>query len=1047
MPIPPSSNHVTSPVLEALGSVGAVQDSDTAYRTDVWAKSVPFGGSPPNDLMDGVSVSGSPPNLPRQYERGGFSNASPSTSPPLAHARLVNHSNGLVSRTQSRQSTDRTQRHSMSAPYYPQPPLPHMPQAHFYTAPSLDLGVLHGQHTRRLTEDAPNFVSLDSLVGLRMKSVKLSNKAILLGREGSLDVLAIERDKVSLIGCLCGLHGCVIDAKMLSWDSRSDPFASPRPLVAVILHGPAINRDFTSKDDYGTHEDAGSDHSDILPGLPGRPKSSGRSKEATSITHFQTSVHVYSLSTQAHLATLFTSQPTAVLQSFNTPHPTPPPPVGSLKLHVSGNHVLVSSGTSGEVFIFGISSSPTQSKFQCIGKVWTSVQTRETRRYSSSPSSTDADSSPSDASRGLSRQDTAILSLSGRWLAVVPPAPSSRSSLGGVVPVSSAQKRVPGLDTHTAPSQPSTTCIIDSSEGESLLGKVARGVTQELVKGARWIGDQGLLSWNSYWNKDTTASSVSAGFNRKAHSPEMQHTFPFFPPTHAQDSNRPPSADPELVSIIDLRKLEDCPETKSFSALTPITTFQPPNGCSFLSFAPNGLSLLTASKKGDVQYVWDLMQTTYLRAGSLLAEDATVSSASTGFRRLRVRQIARYARLTTSSIVDVIWTDPAGERFAIITRKGTVHVFDLPLSAFQWPPLRQIVRPSTAPVQQDLPGKEVVDPTEASPSGSPFAAAMKMVGGKTQPLLATIRGRAPSIGTSFSGVSGLGINSATGIRGGKAVTAGLSKSVGAATGTVNTLRQVGENRLHVPSLAKHPNASKVGWIGHNGKPAIAVIDDNAINVFKIGRGVASKNNRQRPSVVSSKGIVLQFPQLSRPMEASGAPVLHQQDVEQVDLGPNITGFWSLSPAATTTPTIRKANSHPLSQAEIETNPPYQPFHTDRRVNLFAYSNETDLEAPEIHSSPPWVFGGDIPASKLSIGRPARSDEDEDPQGRGGPPGQIENLISLGGVDNEDDDKVEHIVITTRRRKIQNPSSDTRLVDEDGFFEDDCEVLDFAGDRV
>ena len=44
--------------------------------------------------------------------------------------------------------------------------------------------------------------------------------------------------------------------------------------------------------------------------------------------------------------------------------------------------------------------------------------------------------------------------------------------------------------------------------------------------------------------------------------------------------------------------------------------------------------------------------------------------------------------------------------------------------------------------------------------------------------------------------------------------------------------------------------------------------------------------------------------------------------------------------------------------------------------------------------------------------------------------------------------MEQIVVTTRRRKGARSGHDSSGdVDEEGFFEDDCEVLDFASQRV
>jgi hypothetical protein len=49
---------------------------------------------------------------------------------------------------------------------------------------------------------------------------------------------------------------------------------------------------------------------------------------------------------------------------------------------------------------------------------------------------------------------------------------------------------------------------------------------------------------------------------------------------------------------------------------------------------------------------------------------------------------------------------------------------------------------------------------------------------------------------------------------------------------------------------------------------------------------------------------------------------------------------------------------------------------------------------------------------------------------------------------EDIDDVEQIVVTTRMRRGGRSDVNTAgEADEEGFFEDDCEVLDFASQRV
>jgi hypothetical protein len=70
------------------------------------------------------------------------------------------------------------------------------------------------------------------------------------------------------------------------------------------------------------------------------------------------------------------------------------------------------------------------------------------------------------------------------------------------------------------------------------------------------------------------------------------------------------------------------------------------------------------------------------------------------------------------------------------------------------------------------------------------------------------------------------------------------------------------------------------------------------------------------------------------------------------------------------------------------------------------------------------------------------DDDENAAVHGhslGAGGDMENLVTVGNSTGN----VEEVIITTRRKKKHS----TPLKVDDGFFEDDCEVLDFARDRV
>ncbi|KAL4802716.1 hypothetical protein BDV18DRAFT_60063 [Aspergillus unguis] len=1002
-PEPPVNNTIVSPVLDALDSLKDTPEQDLTYRTNNWARSIPFGKSPPNEGFDDEITSGSPfGGFLTTQDKGGFSDPSSASPPP--RTRPLSYGNGYASSAISRQqSVDRHKSNSVNTPFSDRIPPPHLPQAHFYRAPDIDIPSLPGQN-RLPSDEQYSFCGFDTISVPSFKSSRMSGSVLVVGSDGALEVLAVEDRKTRPIGRLEGLNGRVIDAKILASDYAS---AASRPHVAVVIHGPCIPTD----DERASSN--GSEANDIT----GRHTSADRRQSNQDTRFYQTRVEIYSLKTGEHITTLFSTRPSPCFENIPGLANTAPSPVGNLRLLVSGSYLVLASGISGEVYFYSLS------RYQCLGKTWTGIQSREVRRYSTSSSSTDPDASRTDSPNGLGRSDTPILALKGRWLAIVPPSSTYRASLGGRVPTHLLQGKVFGLETRSPPSRPPTTCVTDVGDGESFFDKVARGVTQEFVRGARWMSDQGMQAWNNYWNKDQQQNSQQRRSSQVMELPPQGYNM--FPPTHAQETQTASPAEPEVVSILDLRVLDQVGDSKSALSFHPVATFQVPNGCSFLSFSPSGLMLLTASKKGDVQYVWDLMQAKFCRAGLFFSEDSTAVAAS-------VRQVARWSRLTESHIVDVIWCPPTGDRLAVITLKGTVHVFDLPRTAFQWPPFRRARAQRAKPPTNDAPSEELAARTA---NNNPLSTAMKLVGGRTQPILQAVRGRAPSAGAAFPAMNGFTIPAAAGM-GGKAA-AGLSKSMGAAaSGTVNTLRHVGENRLHISGFAREPAASRVTWIVHTGQPFLALITNGYFRLYRVKRSVLPNKSRQPQSVIGNKELEFRLP----------ANLLSSCGVMGIsNFNPELMVYASLPlPSSTARPsTSSKLKCQPLSQAEIETNAPYQPFHTDQRVSLFTY-NETGQADGSTTAYPndQWVFGGSMPMSKLHVRRISVSSDDEgDETGRALSQEGIENHISMGNSTGN----VEEVVITTRRKKKH--SSQFQPGGEDGFFEDDCEVLDFAVDRV
>lgn len=1042
-PAPEPPNNISSPLLKALGAFPPPEHrTASAESTTEWAKNIPFGRSPPGNRSNGPSIAGSPPEPLQPYDdlRGGFNNASPPTSPSAAYCQSVRRKNGYQSFGDYLGSSPSRGRPISMHSHPPQSlPLPHQTQAHFYGAPDIDFGVYQA---RSDSSAGDRFCCVfDSLAGAGDEGSSSADNVLLVGSEHELHIYRMDKKKIDLIGRLKELRGSVYGAKILPSTSRPDDLRSLRPLVALIILGPhsSDEPEKTSRPGTSHSDDAAFDpSSSMLQALnnadAGAPKRS---------VFYQTTVEVYSLRKGRHVTTLFRSPKFEVDIPRGDSGPVECLPTGNISLQAKGKFLVVGSGTSGEVHIFEAQSGRLDdpaSHFKCIGKVWTRISPRKARSLSISSSSSEADISHHATTR-FKQSDAATFSLSPRWLATVPPMSSAQTTLHGTVDFVRTPKP-PGLVSHTSPAEPPITCNLETPDGESVLSKVARDVTQEFIKGARWVGDQGKQAWNNYWTKapdQHTPQPYPANHSRWEPNPHQ-----VFPPTHAHDDlSHRPGNQPALVAILDLEKLSIAQNLKPSVALQPIATFALPYGCSLVSFSPNGLSLLTASAKGDVQHVWDLLRMIHGEIVTATGKDNPMSE-----KRGSVREIARFTRMTVAKIIDVVWTEPRGERFAILTERGTVHIFDLPPSVFQWPPPRRTKRSVSLPSNPGPSSNDFENVVPPLPTSTALSAALDLVTVKTQPLLAAVRGRPPNISNALAGLGGLAFSAGAGAKSGKAVAAGFNKSVGAATGTVNTIRHMGENRLALPGSSSAVAPGCIRWLGGRDQGLIAVTGGGLLRIHSIRQSMNQKASKRRPSVLGSKPIEFSLSSASQPSERMVPNHSSAIDPAIQKLSASPKSYWLpyiIDPASKPP----KNTAHPLSCAEIETNAPYQPFHTDRRITFYIYNQLSALSESNHHPSDPvpWAFGKPIPISKIGVGSFSASTRDEDGAiATDVPAVQMENFISVEGNDEEG----RQVVVTTRRKRgvKKGPAMrDDAGAEEEEFFEDDCEVVDFAEERV
>jgi hypothetical protein len=554
------------------------------------------------------------------------------------------------------------------------------------------------------------------------------------------------------------------------------------------------------------------------------------------------------------------------------------------------------------------------------------------------------------------------------------------------------------------------------------LSKVAKGFAQEAVRGAKWISEKGMQTWQNYWKKDTGSPGQPAlpSSSPPAYSPHLALTQ--FPPTHGIEQQGI-SREPELVSILDLKLLQENQGRKGVE-LSPVITFQPPGGCSFLSFTPTGLGLLTASRKGDVQYIWDLMQMKYTHG----------SPTSTSVESSRVRQIARYERLSPSTIVDIAWDGPTGYRFALLTKNRTIHIFDLPQTAFRWPPPAvKKTRPTSAPIDPS----QVKIEHDPAPSGGFLASAISLAG-RTQPMLASLRGRAPSINGGLAGAApmGIGFASTTSIKsGGRAVAAGLSKSLGAASETVTSIRHANQSRLHLRIPAR---PGMFCWLRRDGKSILSILDENNVKNYYV-RMTKPRENRQMDTVSvfdARKAVATKLPKAGELTTGRTSKDFPAESEDKSNERPALVGFWK----PRLNRDVGSRTPHPLASAEIETNAPYQPFHSDRRVRISLNSGQAasiiDFQ-PSIHqgrrtspqSSDRWIFGDDISFSTQSIIKPSLQSAD-------GSNTIYRQTTIVPGHTSSDmpptqsfDDDIAQVFSSTKKKKGKKNRAQARLLDE------------------
>lgn len=877
------------------------------------------------------------------------------------------------------QPTSPTPRKSFVEPANP----PHMTQNHYFAVPGFDFGRGAGATAAAKAEKGAKQAGSEhycccfdsfSNAGDAVSATKAKD-ALIVGWEGGLEVYRVLKDKMEIVGRLEGLRGGVVGAKIVPWCATGGDAA--RPVVALVVHGPMAAGD-QQVDELG--ENAG---------------------------HYQTTVEVFSLHNQRHLATLYRSLPVALPEAKLGQFATVPEPVGDLRLDARGRYLTVSSGKSGEIFVFAQGQqhqheSSGAGGFRCIGKYWTSLQSRF-----------DVQARPNGSGENLpgneapEPQTSPLLSLSGRWLAFVPPSSSSKISVQGTLALSEGNQQPPGVGAHLTPPQPSVTCDIVGLNSEGVLAKFSRQAAQEILKASRRGIEMGMAGWREF----TQPSPPSRNSQRAENGEEM------FPPTNAPDEGlKRVAKEPAVVAIVDLERLLDAEENHAKHLPPPLASFALEDGCNFLSLSADGLRLLTTSRKGESSNIWDLRHAAH---GSYHKRDVDDGDAVVGPHVTRIQSIVRS---TQSVVLDAAWA--RDDNFvALLTAHGTVHLHEVSARP-QESQKRRRKSTITAPLAEKADATVSLSTGLSPPSSNGFLGGIRsgwqtvstqVNAMRSNATPSETRGTFGGIPTTFAGFRE--VTNAGAAAGGRAIARGLSQGYSVARTGAADVWHADDNKIkHKEPLNNVPLRS-VRWLRSRSGMSVAVACGGKVHLYPVQR---VSRPRGESTFSGLKAEWKSRREFGLPPIATAVAATAQSGRANTNScaqqGPH--GFWSLrSPAALQNrpnghlPLPLQAQSQAAAESDkalYETNPPYCPLYIDRRVSMMAY-NETSPHATSHNSSssahedfhsfallghaihdpePPWLFGQKLPsAGKLNersgVSEASLSDdEDEDAYARG-----------------------------------------------------------------
>lgn len=835
---------------------------------------------------------------------------------------------------------------------------PHMKQNHYFAVPGLDfgLGAAKAEKGGKQAGSEHYCCCFDSFGDAGdAASATRAKDTLIVGWEGGLEVYRVLADKMEIVGRLEGLRGGVVGAKILPWSHSSGGNPSLLPLVALVVHGPMIEppqRAVAQEDTSDGEETA---------------------------KHYQTTVEVFSLQTQKHVSTLYKSLPVALPEAKLGSFATVPEPVGDLRLDAKGSFLTISSGKSGEIFVFAQRREGAGSSgFRCIGKYWTSLQSRFD--IQPKPNASTEHVLGSDVQEP---QTSPLLSLSGRWLAIVPPSSSSKISVQGTLALSEDHQQPPGVGSHLAPPQPLVTCDIVGLNAEGVLAKYSRQAAQEFLKASRRGIEMGMAGWREF----TQPSPPSRTSQRTDGGEEV------FPPTNAPgDDARRATKEPAVVAIMDLERLLDAEENHAKHLPPPLASFALDDGCNYLSLSADGLRLLTTSRKGEISNIWDLRHAAH---GSSQRRDVDNGDAVIGPHVNRVQRIVRNSHAV---VLDTAWARD-GNFVALLTAHGTVHLHEI--SPRSQDPQRRRRKSTITAAPVDKADATVSLSTGLSPpSSNGFLGGIRsgwqtmstQVSAMRAPNPVATESRATfGIPTTFAGFRE--VTNAGAAASGRAIARGLSQGYSAARIGAADVWHADDNKVKHKDAPNNVAARTVRWIRTRGGVSIAVTCGGKVFLYPIQRVTRQRGETTFSGLKAESKGRREFG--LPPIATTSAAAQSSKNSSCAKQGPH--GFWSLrAPAYTQNISAKKMQDSDSDKAHYETNPPFCPLYVDRRVSMLGFNSpshgynsthnlsvsEFQLQGHGLEDEQAWLFGGPLPTSvqlndRSAVSEPSISDYEDD----------------------------------------------------------------------